>query len=85
MNGVGILSAVIIGIFAGWLAEQIMGRKDGLITNLIIGLVGALVGSFLATAMGVGFAGFWGSLIVSTLGAVVLLVLVNAFRGRRAV
>lgn len=85
MSGVGILSAIIIGIFAGWIAEQVMGRKDGLITNLIVGLVGALLGGFLASSLGVGFAGFWGSLMVSTLGAIVLLLLVNLFRGRRAV
>jgi uncharacterized membrane protein YeaQ/YmgE (transglycosylase-associated protein family) len=85
MSGVGILSAIIIGIFAGWIAEQVMGRKDGLITNLIVGLVGALLGGFIASSLGVGFAGFWGSLMVSTLGAIVLLLLVNLFRGRRAV
>lgn len=85
MSGVGILSAVIIGIFAGWIAEQVMGRKDGLITNLIVGLVGALVGGFIAGSLGVGFAGFWPSLLISTLGAIVLLLIVNMIRGRRAV
>ena len=85
MNGIGLLSAIIVGIFAGWIAEQIMHRKDGLLTNLIIGLLGALAGGFIANAFGVGFAGFWGSLIVSSVGAIVLLVLVNMFRGRRAV
>ncbi len=85
MNGIGLLSAIIVGVFAGWIAEQLMGRKDGLLTNLIIGLLGALAGGFIASAFGIGFAGFWGSLIISTLGAVVLLVVVNMFRGRRAV
>lgn len=85
MNGIGLLSAIIVGIFAGWIAEQIMHRKDGLLTNLVVGLLGALMGGFLANAFGLGFAGFWGSLIVSTVGAVVLLALVNFFRGRRAV
>ncbi len=85
MNGIGLLSAVIVGVFVGWIAEQIMHRKDGLLTNLIVGLLGALTGGFLANMFGVGFAGVWGSLIVSTVGAVVLLVLLNMFRGRRAV
>ncbi len=84
MSGVGILTAIVIGILAGWIAEQVMGRNHGLITNLVVGLIGALLGGFIASTMGVGFAGFWGSLIVSTLGAVLLLFLVNAFRGRRA-
>ena len=84
MNEVSILGAVIIGILAGWIAEQVMGREHGLITNLIVGIVGAFLGAFIASALGVGFAGFWGSLIVSTVGAIVLLALVGMFRGRRA-
>ncbi|MGE3302790.1 MAG: GlsB/YeaQ/YmgE family stress response membrane protein [Hyphomonadaceae bacterium] len=85
MSGVGIIGAIVIGIFAGWIAEQVMHRKDGLITNLIVGLVGALLGGFLAGVFGITFGGFWGSLVVSTVGAIVLLVLVNMFRGRPAV
>lgn len=84
MNGVSILGAVIIGILAGWIAEQVMGREHGLITNLIVGVVGAFLGAFIASALGIGFAGFWGSLLVSTIGAIVLLALVGMFRGRRA-
>lgn len=84
MNEVSILGAIVIGILAGWIAEQIMGREHGLVTNLIVGIVGAFLGAFIASALGVGFAGFWGSLIVSTIGAVVLLAIVGMFRGRRA-
>lgn len=80
MNEVSILGAIIIGILAGWIAEQVMGRKHGLLTNLLVGIVGALLGAFIASAMGIGFAGFWGSLIVSTLGAILLLFLVGMFR-----
>ena len=83
MNEVSILGAVIVGILAGWIAEQIMGREHGLLTNLIVGIVGAFLGAFIANALGVGFAGFWGSLAVSTVGAVVLLALVGMFRPRR--
>jgi uncharacterized membrane protein YeaQ/YmgE (transglycosylase-associated protein family) len=83
MNEVSIIGAVIIGILAGWIAEQIMGREHGLITNLIVGVVGAFLGAFIANAMGVGFAGFWGSLLVSTIGAIVLLAIVGMFRRRR--
>ncbi len=83
MNEVSILGAVIIGILAGWIAEQIMGREHGLITNLIVGIVGAFLGAFIASALGIGFAGFWGSLAVSTVGAIVLLALVGMFRPRR--
>ncbi len=84
MNEVSILGAVVIGILAGWIAEQVMGREHGLITNLIVGIVGAFLGAFIASALNIGFAGFWGSLAVSTVGAIVLLALVGMFRGRRA-
>jgi uncharacterized membrane protein YeaQ/YmgE (transglycosylase-associated protein family) len=84
MNEVSIIGAIIIGIAAGWIAEQVMGRKHGLITNLLVGIVGAFLGAFIASAMGVGFAGFWGSLLVSALGAILLLWLVSLV-GRRPV
>ena len=55
MNGVGIIGAIIIGIFAGWLAEKIMKRNHGLLTNLVVGIVGALLGAFLAGLLGISF------------------------------
>ncbi|HWW24768.1 MAG TPA: GlsB/YeaQ/YmgE family stress response membrane protein [Caulobacter sp.] len=82
MNGVGFIGAIIIGIFAGWIAEQVMGRNHGLITNLIVGLVGALVGAFLASMFHIHFFGWLGSLLVSTVGAIVLLWILGLFRGR---
>ena len=84
MNEVSIFGAIVIGILAGWIAEQVMGRNHGLLTNLIVGVVGAFLGAFIVGALGFGFAGFWGSLIVSTIGAVLLLAIVGMFRGRRA-
>ncbi len=83
MNEVSILGAIVIGILAGWIAENVMGREHGLLTNLVVGLVGAFLGAWIASMLGVGFAGFWGSLAVSTVGAIVLLALVGMFRPRR--
>jgi uncharacterized membrane protein YeaQ/YmgE (transglycosylase-associated protein family) len=85
MNEVSIFGAIVIGILAGWIAEQVMGRRHGLITNLVVGVIGAFLGGFLANILGIGFAGFWGSLLVSAVGAIVLLWLVSLFRGRPAV
>ncbi|MFN3514554.1 MAG: GlsB/YeaQ/YmgE family stress response membrane protein [Phenylobacterium sp.] len=84
MSGVGILGAIIIGILAGWIAEQVMKRDHGLFMNLIVGLAGALLGAFVAGALGIEFAGFVGSLIVSTLGAILLLFIFGLVRRRRA-
>ena len=48
MSGFGFIAWIIIGIIAGWLAEKIMKRSHGLLTNLIVGVIGALLGGFLA-------------------------------------
>ncbi len=82
MNQVGLIGAIIIGILAGWIAEQVLKRKHGLWINLLVGVAGALLGGFLAGLIGIHFAGFFGSLIVSTLGAILLLVLLGALRRR---
>jgi len=82
MNEVSIIGAIIIGILAGWIAEQVLGRSHGLVTNLIVGVVGAFLGAFLAGALGINFAGFWGSLIVSAIGAIILLALLRMIKRR---
>jgi uncharacterized membrane protein YeaQ/YmgE (transglycosylase-associated protein family) len=84
MSGVGLIGAIIIGIFAGWLAEKIMKRDHGLLTNLLVGIGGALLGGFLADILGFNFRGFIGSLIVSTIGAVLLLFILGLIKRRRA-
>jgi uncharacterized membrane protein YeaQ/YmgE (transglycosylase-associated protein family) len=82
MSGVGLLGALVIGILAGWIAERVMARNHGLLTNLIVGVVGSFIGAFLAEVLGFTYSGFWASLVVSALGAIVLLFLLNLFRGR---
>lgn len=80
MSGVGIIGAIIIGLVAGWIAEKVMSRSHGLLTNLIVGLVGSFIGAFLANVLGFTYQGFWASLVVSALGAIVLLFVVGLFR-----
>ena len=82
MHGVGIIGFIIIGILAGWIAEKVMKRNHGLITNLAVGVVGALLGGFISGAIGMGASGLIGSLIVATLGAILLLFLVSMIRRR---
>ena len=82
MHGVGLIGAIIIGILAGWIAEQVMKRNHGLLTNLIVGVAGALLGGLLAGLLGISFGGWIGSLIISTLGAILLLYIVAAIRRR---
>ncbi len=80
MNGVGLIGAIVIGALAGWLAEKLMKRNHGLLTNLAVGLVGALIGGFLAHALGWDYVGFWASLVVSVVGAVILLAFLSALK-----
>lgn len=73
-----LISFLILGLIAGWLAETIMkGRGAGLVVNLVLGVIGAYLGGFLFSLFGLSAQGFIGSLITATIGAVVLLFLIN--------
>ena len=81
--GLGIIGWIVIGIVAGWLAEKVMGRSHGLLTNLIVGVIGALIGGFLFNTLGGDAGGNWIiGLIVATLGAIVLLFLLGLVKRR---
>jgi uncharacterized membrane protein YeaQ/YmgE (transglycosylase-associated protein family) len=85
MEGIGWFSFLIIGLIAGWIAEKVMHRDQGLLTNLIVGVIGAYLGAFIFSFFGLNTAGSWiGSLVVATIGAVVLLWIVGMIRGRSA-
>jgi uncharacterized membrane protein YeaQ/YmgE (transglycosylase-associated protein family) len=84
MEGVGWIGAIVIGIIAGWIAEKVTARSHGLFMNLAVGLVGSLVGAFIAHLAGFTYTGFWPSLVVSAIGAIVLLFIVGLFQSRSA-
>jgi uncharacterized membrane protein YeaQ/YmgE (transglycosylase-associated protein family) len=77
-----IIITLIVGAVAGWLAGQIVrGFGFGLLWNIVIGIVGAFIGVWLLTTLHVvPFAGFLGSIINATIGAVVLLVIIGLVR-----
>lgn len=66
---------ILIGLAAGWLAGQLVkGGGFGLVGDIIVGVIGALLGGFLFSAFGLSSGGgLLGSLLVATIGAVVLL------------
>jgi len=72
----GIIAWIVVGLVAGWLAEQITGREDSLLANLVIGIIGALVGGFIFGRL-LGFDYNQGlnlaTIFVATGGAVVFL------------
>lgn len=76
-SGVGFIGWIIIGVIAGWIAEKIMKRDHGLLTNIIVGIVGGLLGGFLLSLVGLGDGGFIWTLLTAILGACVLLAIVG--------
>lgn len=77
----GIFAWIMIGLIAGFLATRITGARGGLLRNIAIGLIGALLGGFLASKLGLPVVpDFWGELITATIGAVVLLFVWRAIR-----
>lgn len=73
---------VLIGALAGWLAGLIMkGKGMGFIVNALVGIIGALVGSYLFSLIGFSVSsGLVGAIITSTAGAIVLLFIVGILR-----
>ncbi|CAG0937046.1 hypothetical protein TFLX_05950 [Thermoflexales bacterium] len=85
----GILSWIVVGLIAGWLAGLVVrGGGYGLIGNIVVGIVGALIGGFLAGSLfnvpdavnGINLT----SILVAFLGAVVLILLLGAVAPRRS-
>jgi len=75
-----ILAWIIVGLIAGWLAEKVTGRDQGLLTNLVVGIIGALIGGFLFTSL-MGFEYQRGinlaSVFVATVGAILFLYILG--------
>ncbi|MGI6742976.1 MAG: GlsB/YeaQ/YmgE family stress response membrane protein [Eubacteriales bacterium] len=82
----GILSWIIFGGLAGWIASLIMktDKKMGLLANVAVGIVGAMIGGFLMSIINkTGVTGFnLYSFLVAVLGAVVLLFIIKAVGGK---
>lgn len=89
MIGMGIFSWILVGIIAGILAKVILPGRDpgGLLLTPLIGMGGAIVGGFVFRFIGgVGAQGFslW-SILVATVGAIILLFVYRLFAGRKTV
>ena len=84
MSMESLLTILIIGAIAGWLAGLIVkGYGFGLLGNIIIGIIGAFVGTWLLGRLGVSLGGgIAGAIINAVIGAVVILFLIGLFRRR---
>lgn len=87
MGVMGLLSWIVFGLIAGAIAKFLMPGKDpgGCIVTIIVGVVGALLGGFLATWLGYGgISGFdLRSFFIAVLGSLLLLILWRLISGRR--
>jgi uncharacterized membrane protein YeaQ/YmgE (transglycosylase-associated protein family) len=84
----GILTWIVLGLIAGILAKLVMPGDDpgGFIITTLLGIAGALVGGFIASALGFGsVSGFnLASILIAILGAILLLLIYRLVIGRRA-
>jgi uncharacterized membrane protein YeaQ/YmgE (transglycosylase-associated protein family) len=82
---VAIIGWIIIGLIAGALAKLIMPGDDpgGFIITILLGIAGALVGGFLAGLIGIGGGGTLWTIIIATIGAIILLAIYRAVAGGR--
>jgi uncharacterized membrane protein YeaQ/YmgE (transglycosylase-associated protein family) len=85
MGLVAIIGWIIIGLIAGALAKLIMPGDDpgGIFITIILGIAGALVGGFLAGLIGIGGGGTLWTIIIATIGAIILLAIYRAVAGGR--
>ncbi len=79
----GIILWIVFGALVGWIASAIMKSNDGVLMDIVIGIVGAVIGGWIMSFFGQGgVSGFnFYSFIVAILGAVVLIWAVRAIRG----
>lgn len=83
----GIISWIVLGAIAGFLANMIVGGREGLIGTIILGIVGAVVGGYIATTVlhkgdvsGVNIE----SIVIAVLGAILVLFVWRALTRKRA-
>src|SRR6476620_2240369 len=83
MSSESLLVIVVVGVVAGWLAGQIVqGTGFGLIGDLLIGIAGAFVGSWLLPQLNVHLGeGIVAAIANATIGAMILLIVIRAVRG----
>jgi uncharacterized membrane protein YeaQ/YmgE (transglycosylase-associated protein family) len=76
-----LLIMLAIGALAGWLAGTLVkGGGFGLIGNIVVGIIGAVIGAYIFDFLGIATEGLVGSIITSTAGAVILIFIVRTIK-----
>jgi uncharacterized membrane protein YeaQ/YmgE (transglycosylase-associated protein family) len=78
--GIGWIAAIIIGGLAGWIASGVMKTDTGIFLNVVLGIIGAAIASFLFGILGISFGGWIGYLIAGVIGACILIGVVRAVK-----
>jgi len=82
-----IILFIVIGGIIGWLASAIMGRGEGVLASIIIGIIGAFIGGFLSTLFTGGSTSYMtltlGGILWSLIGSIILVAILNAFTRTR--
>jgi uncharacterized membrane protein YeaQ/YmgE (transglycosylase-associated protein family) len=82
MDPIGIIAMLLVGAIAGWLAGVIFeGAGFGLVGNIIVGLLGAIIAGFLLPDI-LQFGGIAGQIVSAAIGAVILLFLIGLVKRR---
>ena len=85
LNLSNVLWWLVVGLIAGFLASRVMrGGGYGLIGDIVVGLIGAFLGGWLAGFLGIGSFGLIGTIVVAFIGACILLAILHAVSGRGA-
>lgn len=81
MDGDGLIYTIVVGIVAGWLAGVLMkSKKYGILGNLIVGIIGAFIGSFVFGLLGIGGSGIVWSIVSATAGACLLVFILSKMK-----
>ncbi len=81
----GILAWIILGLIAGFLAQALVGGGYGLLGTIVLGIIGAVVGGWLAAQLGIGRVDGIdiASIVIATVGAIIVIWIARSIRGRR--
>ncbi len=78
MNLDNLLWFVLIGFVAGWIATRLMRKSSiGLVGNVVVGVLGAVIGGYIFDFLRISASGLLGSLVTAVVGAVILLYLIS--------
>ncbi len=78
-----ILVLVIVGAIAGFLADKVVRNTFGTLMDIVIGIAGSFIGTWVFSMFNLNLGGLIGEIIVAFVGAILLLLIINLFKGKK--